>query len=218
VRAIDVHEFMSVDGVIDAPTWTFDYGWDPSMGAAIGAVTERSRTLHLATCRSPPPSRENGVVYLATNHGREHGVRSPTLGAVCRLFGLDGAAPESNRPSLRLPDLTGFEAEAPAVSAQRCRISALRASLGAIRIIAGLADPGASRRRRRDAIRRPSSSATARAPAPSSTSTRMLSSIPLADGGSRFRAPSVGQTDHGRLGHMNVSIQARTAGTSTRAE
>ena len=39
---ISVHEFMSLDGVIDAPTWTFDYGFDPKMGEAIGAVTERS--------------------------------------------------------------------------------------------------------------------------------------------------------------------------------
>ena len=40
--AIHVHEFMSLDGVIDAPTWAFDYGFDPQMGEAIGAVTERS--------------------------------------------------------------------------------------------------------------------------------------------------------------------------------
>src|SRR5215216_1161152 len=33
---------MSLDGVIDAPTWTFDYGFDPKMGQAIGALTERS--------------------------------------------------------------------------------------------------------------------------------------------------------------------------------
>ena len=39
--AIHVHEFMSLDGVIDAPTWTFDYGFDPAMGEAIGAVTAR---------------------------------------------------------------------------------------------------------------------------------------------------------------------------------
>jgi dihydrofolate reductase len=32
---------MSLDGVIDAPTWTFDYGFDPQMGEAIGAVTQR---------------------------------------------------------------------------------------------------------------------------------------------------------------------------------
>ncbi|MGI8516873.1 MAG: dihydrofolate reductase family protein [Acidimicrobiia bacterium] len=45
--AIHVHEFMSLDGVIDAPTWTFDYGFDPRMGEAIGAVTDRSRGILL---------------------------------------------------------------------------------------------------------------------------------------------------------------------------
>ena len=39
--AIHVHEFMSLDGVIDAPTWTFDYGFDPKMGEALAAVTGR---------------------------------------------------------------------------------------------------------------------------------------------------------------------------------
>ena len=39
---IHVHEFISVDGVIDTPTWTFDYGFDPRMGEAIAAVTARS--------------------------------------------------------------------------------------------------------------------------------------------------------------------------------
>jgi dihydrofolate reductase len=42
VGAIHVHEFISLDGVIDAPTWTFDYGFDPRMGEAIGGVTSRS--------------------------------------------------------------------------------------------------------------------------------------------------------------------------------
>ncbi len=45
--AIHVHEFMSLDGVIDAPTWTFDYGFDPRMGQAIGALTEGSRGILL---------------------------------------------------------------------------------------------------------------------------------------------------------------------------
>jgi dihydrofolate reductase len=38
---------MSLDGVIDAPTWTFDYGFDPKMGEAIGAVTGRCRGILL---------------------------------------------------------------------------------------------------------------------------------------------------------------------------
>lgn len=37
---IHVHEFISLDGVIDTPSWTFDYGFDPKMGEAIGRVTE----------------------------------------------------------------------------------------------------------------------------------------------------------------------------------
>src|SRR5215212_9472216 len=39
---IHVHEFMTLDGVIDAPAWTADYGFDPKMGEAIAAVTARS--------------------------------------------------------------------------------------------------------------------------------------------------------------------------------
>ena len=42
-----MHEFMSLDGVIDAPTWTFDYGFDPQMGEAIGAFTDRARGILL---------------------------------------------------------------------------------------------------------------------------------------------------------------------------
>ena len=44
---IHVHEFMSLDGVIDEPTWTFEYGFDPGMGEAVGAVTGRSRGILL---------------------------------------------------------------------------------------------------------------------------------------------------------------------------
>src|SRR5437868_13405060 len=38
---------MSLDGVIDTPTWTFDYGFDPRMGEAIAAVTRRSQGILL---------------------------------------------------------------------------------------------------------------------------------------------------------------------------
>src|SRR5919201_6285868 len=44
---IHVHEFMSLDGVIDAPTWTFEYGFLPQMAEAIGTVTGRSRGILL---------------------------------------------------------------------------------------------------------------------------------------------------------------------------
>jgi dihydrofolate reductase len=45
--AVLVHEFMSLDGVIDTPTWTADYGFDPKMGSAIGAITGRCQGILL---------------------------------------------------------------------------------------------------------------------------------------------------------------------------
>jgi hypothetical protein len=38
---------MSLDGVIDAPTWTSDYGFDPKIGEAIGAAMEGCRGILL---------------------------------------------------------------------------------------------------------------------------------------------------------------------------
>jgi len=40
--AIRVHEFISLDSVIDTPSWTFPFGFDPRMGEAIGRVTSSS--------------------------------------------------------------------------------------------------------------------------------------------------------------------------------
>lgn len=39
---IRVHEFISLDGVIDDPTWTAEYGFDPKMGEAIARFTGSS--------------------------------------------------------------------------------------------------------------------------------------------------------------------------------
>jgi dihydrofolate reductase len=38
VGSIRVHEFMTLDGVIDTPTWTVEYGFDPRMGEAIAGA------------------------------------------------------------------------------------------------------------------------------------------------------------------------------------
>jgi dihydrofolate reductase len=47
VGAIHVHEFMSLDGVIDEPRWTFDYPFTPGMEKVIAAVTARSKGILL---------------------------------------------------------------------------------------------------------------------------------------------------------------------------
>ncbi|WP_448614842.1 dihydrofolate reductase family protein [Modestobacter sp. URMC 112] len=40
--AIKVHEFTTVDGVVDVPMWTVDYGFPDDLSASIGAMTEAS--------------------------------------------------------------------------------------------------------------------------------------------------------------------------------
>jgi dihydrofolate reductase len=47
VGAIHVHEFMTLDGVVDAPTWTFDYGFDPKMAEVLGEITGRCKGILL---------------------------------------------------------------------------------------------------------------------------------------------------------------------------
>jgi dihydrofolate reductase len=47
VGAVHVHEFITLDGVIDEPKWTFDYGFDPQMGEAIAAFADRCQGILL---------------------------------------------------------------------------------------------------------------------------------------------------------------------------
>jgi len=45
--AIKVHEFMSLDGVVENPSWTFEFGFDPAMGETIAALTAASSAILL---------------------------------------------------------------------------------------------------------------------------------------------------------------------------
>jgi dihydrofolate reductase len=44
---IAVHEFITLDGVIEDPRWTFDYPFDPKMGEAIAAIMGASKAILL---------------------------------------------------------------------------------------------------------------------------------------------------------------------------
>jgi dihydrofolate reductase len=44
---IAVHEFISLDGVFENPTWTFEFGFDPKMGETLAAVTGASKAILL---------------------------------------------------------------------------------------------------------------------------------------------------------------------------
>jgi dihydrofolate reductase len=44
---IVVHEFITLDGVIEQPTWTFEYGFDPKMGETIAGLMTASKAILL---------------------------------------------------------------------------------------------------------------------------------------------------------------------------
>jgi dihydrofolate reductase len=44
---IAVHEFITLDGVFEAPSWTFGYPFDARMGEAIGGIMGSSRAILL---------------------------------------------------------------------------------------------------------------------------------------------------------------------------
>ena len=47
MATIAVHEFISLDGVFESPTWTMEFGWDPAMGETLGAITGAASTILL---------------------------------------------------------------------------------------------------------------------------------------------------------------------------
>ena len=44
---IAVHEFISLDGVYENPSWTFDYGFDPQMAETLAGITAGCRAILL---------------------------------------------------------------------------------------------------------------------------------------------------------------------------
>ena len=44
---IRAHEFISLDGVFEDPSWTAPFGFDPKMGEALAAITGESQTILL---------------------------------------------------------------------------------------------------------------------------------------------------------------------------
>ena len=47
MSAIKVHEFMSLDGVVENPSWTAEFGFDPAMGEQLAAITGGSSAILL---------------------------------------------------------------------------------------------------------------------------------------------------------------------------
>ncbi|OLL71862.1 Dihydrofolate reductase [Pseudonocardia sp. Ae168_Ps1] len=64
---IDVHEFISLDGVIEDPSWTAEYGFTDGMGAAIGKLCDQAILLGRTTYEAFYPA------WSARGHDEESG-------------------------------------------------------------------------------------------------------------------------------------------------
>jgi dihydrofolate reductase len=47
MATITAHEFISLDGVFESPSWTMEFGFDPRMGETLAAITGGSDTILL---------------------------------------------------------------------------------------------------------------------------------------------------------------------------
>ena len=47
MATVRAHEFISLDGVFESPSWTFEYGFDPTMGEHLAAITSESDAILL---------------------------------------------------------------------------------------------------------------------------------------------------------------------------
>lgn len=67
---IRVHEFMSLDGVIDEPRWTFEYGFDPKMGEALAGAMADCQGILLVASRTRCSSQRGRPGPLRKTPGR----------------------------------------------------------------------------------------------------------------------------------------------------
>lgn len=100
---IHVHEFTTMNGVIDAPMWTMPYGFDPGMGEVIGAVCDASEAILLGRTTyemfAPAWSTRTvdddpGAPFFNDTHKYvvSSTLRDPEWGPVTVLGGYDPAA------------------------------------------------------------------------------------------------------------------------------
>jgi dihydrofolate reductase len=47
MATVRAHEFISLDGVFESPSWTFEYGFDAEMGKDLAAITGESEAILL---------------------------------------------------------------------------------------------------------------------------------------------------------------------------
>jgi dihydrofolate reductase len=102
---IHVHEFMSLDGVFENPSWTFEFGFDPQMGETLAAITGQANAILLGRTTyemfAPAWSTrtvedDRGAPFFNDTHKYVVGSQEPNVdwGPSTRLGAFDPAAIE----------------------------------------------------------------------------------------------------------------------------
>ena len=84
---IAVHEFISLDGVFESPSWTFEFGFDPAMGETLAGITGGATAILLGRTtfdmfapawRDRTPEEDPGVPFFNETTKYVVGEQAPT--------------------------------------------------------------------------------------------------------------------------------------------
>jgi len=87
---IAVHEFISLDGVIEDPRWTMDYPFDPRMGQAIAGIMGAKATSTLIPLCHPLP-----ITKVEIEIDPEHALPGFLVEATVKVTGQTGVEMEA---------------------------------------------------------------------------------------------------------------------------
>ena len=116
-----VHEFISLDGVFEAPRWTMEYGFDPKMGEAIGAI--------MGPCKAILLGRQTFEEFAPAWSGRtaDQDPGAPFMNETPKYV-VSWNAPE--RRLEQLDDVGPYSAETIARSRTRSTVASMSAAAG----------------------------------------------------------------------------------------
>ncbi len=103
MAVIRAHEFISLDGVFESPSWTMEVGFDPAMGEAIGRLTSPADAILLGRTtfemfapawRERTAEEDPGAPFFNETEKVVVGEQEPSeeWGPTTRLGGYDAAA------------------------------------------------------------------------------------------------------------------------------
>lgn len=103
MATIRAHEFISLDGVFESPSWTMEVGFDPAMGETIGSLTGDADAILLGRTtyemfapawRERTPEQDPGAPFFNETEKFVVGAEEPgeDWGPTTRLGAYDAAA------------------------------------------------------------------------------------------------------------------------------